>query len=77
MILDATDLRILAQLQHESLLKSIENLESQVKDASVKLADAKRGREDDESGERAKKMARKEELSKANPFAALAALKKQ
>ena len=54
----------LAQLQHESLLKSIENLESQVKDASVKLADAKRGREDDESGERAKKMARRAELAK-------------
>lgn len=55
----------LAQLQHEQILRSITALESQLKEAEAKLADAKRGREDDESGERAKKMARKEELSKA------------
>eukprot|EP00804_Cyclotella_cryptica_P022937 CCRYP_018755-RA/>CCRYP_018755-RA protein AED:0.07 eAED:0.07 QI:152/1/1/1/1/1/3/724/212 len=55
----------LAQLQHEQILRSIAALESQLQEAEAKLADAKRGREDDESGERAKKMARREELSKA------------
>ena len=54
----------MAQLQHESILKNIENLNEKVKEAAAKLADAKRGREDDDSGERAKKMARKAELAK-------------
>lgn len=54
----------MAQLQHESILKNITALQEKLKDASAKLADAKRGREDDDSGERAKKMARKAELSK-------------
>jgi chromosome segregation ATPase len=57
----------MAQLQHESILKNIESLQEKVKEATVQLADAKRGREDDnDSGEenRAKKMARKAELAK-------------
>jgi hypothetical protein len=46
----------LSQLQHEQILRSITSLESQLKEAKAKLAHAKRGREDDESGEHAKKM---------------------
>ncbi|EED86599.1 predicted protein [Thalassiosira pseudonana CCMP1335] len=58
-----------AQLTHESTLASIESLQSIIKDASVKLENAKRGREEDDSGERAKKMARRDELSKAKTAA--------
>jgi hypothetical protein len=58
-----------AQLAHESTLASIESLQSIIKDASVKLENAKRGREEDDSGERAKKMARRDELSKAKTAA--------
>jgi hypothetical protein len=51
------------QLQHEETLQSIRSLQVKVKDAEIKLADAKRGREDDD-GERVKKLARLAELSK-------------
>jgi hypothetical protein len=54
----------MAQLQHESILKSIVELKLKLQDAEAQLADAKRGREDDDSGERANKMMRKAELSK-------------
>jgi len=57
------------QLAHEETLKVIERLQSQIADAQAKLADAKRGREDDESGERAKKMARRAELKAAKKAA--------
>ncbi|KAL7526570.1 hypothetical protein ACHAWF_001824, partial [Thalassiosira exigua] len=42
----------------------VESLRSSIREAEARLADAKRGREEDESGERAKKMARKAELTK-------------
>ncbi|KAL3775961.1 hypothetical protein ACHAWO_012149 [Cyclotella atomus] len=54
----------MAQLQHESILRNITSLQEKVKEATVQLADAKRGREDDDSGDRAKKMARTAELTK-------------
>lgn len=54
----------LNQLAHEETLKKIEALKTNIKEAEAKLADAKRGREEDESGERAKKMARRIELRK-------------
>ncbi|KAL9181759.1 hypothetical protein ACHAXT_012102 [Thalassiosira profunda] len=54
----------LNQLAHEECLKKIEALKAGVKEADARLADAKRGREEDEGGERAKKMARREELKK-------------
>ncbi|KAL7468505.1 hypothetical protein ACHAXS_008731 [Conticribra weissflogii] len=57
------------QLAHEETLKIIERLQSQIADSQAKLADAKRGREDDESGERAKKMARRAELKAAKKAA--------
>lgn len=53
----------LLQLKHEATLQEIELLKEQNAVQSVKLADAKRGREDD-GGERAKKLARLAELSK-------------
>lgn len=53
----------MAQLQHESTLRNIQQLTDKLQEASAKLADAKRGREDDETGERAKKMARQSELA--------------
>ncbi|KAI2499173.1 hypothetical protein MHU86_15325 [Fragilaria crotonensis] len=51
------------QLQHEATLREIIVLKEQTVLASAKLADAKRGRED-EGGERAAKLARLAELSK-------------
>lgn len=51
------------QLAHEETLRGIERVRSQTSDAQAKLADAKRGREEDESGERAKKLARLSELA--------------
>jgi len=53
----------LSQLQHESTLRNIQHLTTKLQEATAKLADAKRGREDDESNERAKKMSRRSELS--------------
>ena len=49
------------QLEHEHTLQSIESLKQKVNEANAKLADAKRGREDD-NGERPKKLARLAEL---------------
>ena len=55
----------LNELAHEETLKKIEVLRTNIKEAEARLADAKRGREEDESGERAKKMTRRVELTKA------------
>lgn len=49
------------QLEHEQTLSKIEALKTKLTEASARLADAKRGRED-EDGERAKKLARLSEL---------------
>jgi len=57
----------MAQKHHEETLKQIEELKPKVEEASAKLADAKRGREegDDDNGEsRAQKLARLQELTK-------------
>jgi DNA-binding transcriptional regulator YhcF (GntR family) len=56
----------MAQKQHEQTLKQIEDLKPKVEEASAKLADAKRGREEGEDGgeSRAKKLARLAELTK-------------
>jgi hypothetical protein len=51
------------QLDYEESLKSIEVLKTKITEASARLADAKRGRED-EDGERAKKLARLSTLTK-------------
>lgn len=45
------------QLEHDQLNKTIEGLKTKITEATARLADAKRGRED-EDGERAKKLAR-------------------
>jgi hypothetical protein len=52
------------QLQHEETLKLIEELKVKNTDSESKLADAKRGREENDDGERAKKLARLGDLSK-------------
>lgn len=59
----------LLQLEHEGTLTKIEALRTSVKDAEARLADAKRGREEEEgeggessSSSRASKMARRSEL---------------
>jgi len=49
------------QIKHEQTLQNIEQLKVKINDSQAKLADAKRGRED-ENGERAAKLARLEEL---------------
>lgn len=49
------------QLEHEQILSDIESSKTKIVEAEAKLADAKRGRED-EDGERAKKLARLGEL---------------
>ena len=54
----------LAQIQHQSTLADIKTLESQLAEATAQLADAKRGREDDESGGRAAKLARLATMAK-------------
>lgn len=51
------------QIKHEQTLSAIEDLKGKVAEASARLADAKRGRED-EGGERAKKLARLADLAK-------------
>lgn len=55
----------LNELAHAETLKKIEALRTNIKEAEARLADAKRGREEDESGERAKKMVRRVELNKS------------
>ncbi len=58
------------QLQHEETLVSIERLKEQITEANAKLADAKRGREDegddDDKNSRANKLARLAELEQSN-----------
>lgn len=51
------------QLQHQDRLKNIEKLKVELTEAQAKLADAKRGREDDVDGTRAQKLARLQEIS--------------
>ncbi|GFH45896.1 hypothetical protein CTEN210_02370 [Chaetoceros tenuissimus] len=51
------------QIAHENTLAEIEKAKERVAESQSKLADAKRGREDDD-GDRAKKLARKVELEK-------------
>jgi hypothetical protein len=51
------------QIKHEQTLSSIETLKTKITEAEARLADAKRGRED-EDGDRAKKLARIAELAK-------------
>ena len=51
------------QIKHEQTLVAIEDIKGKIAEASAKLSDAKRGRED-EDGERSKKLARMEELGK-------------
>ena len=51
------------QIDYEQMLASIELLKTKITEASAHLADAKRGRED-EDGERAKKLARLATLTK-------------
>ena len=53
-----------AQLDHEKTVKLTAELKTKVEEASAKLSDAKRGREEDEEGSRAKKLARLSELAK-------------
>mmetsp|Transcript_14585 Transcript_14585/g.31731 ORF Transcript_14585/g.31731 Transcript_14585/m.31731 type:complete len:214 (+) Transcript_14585:108-749(+) len=55
----------LNELAHQETIKKIEALRTNIKESEARLADAKRGREEDESGERAKKMARRVELTKS------------
>jgi len=50
------------QLKYEQTLTNIEALKVKVSEAEAKLADARRGREEDEHGERAKKLAKLVEL---------------
>ena len=52
------------QLAHEETLRKIEKLKTDLQEAEAKLADAKRGREDDKEGTRAKKMQRRSELKR-------------
>jgi DNA-binding transcriptional regulator YhcF (GntR family) len=57
----------MAQIQHHNTLKLIEELKPKLEEAKANLADAKRGREDEEEPDgnsRAKKLARLAELSK-------------
>jgi len=51
------------QIQHQNALDAIEKLKASVQEASTKLADAKRGRED-EDGDRPKKLQRLSEIAK-------------
>lgn len=51
------------QLEHEKVLAEIESSKTKFAEVEAKLADAKRGRED-EDGDRAKKLARLSELKK-------------
>ena len=51
------------QLQHQDRLNSIETLKVELTEAQAQLADAKRGREDDDERTRAQKLARLQEIS--------------
>ncbi|GAX25805.1 hypothetical protein FisN_9Lh006 [Fistulifera solaris] len=51
------------QLQHQDRLKNIEKLKIDLTEAQAQLADAKRGREEDDDGTRARKLARLQEIS--------------
>jgi seryl-tRNA synthetase len=51
------------QIQHQQNLESIEKLQAAIQEASARLADAKRGREDDD-GDRPKKLQRLTEMAK-------------
>mmetsp|Transcript_33961 Transcript_33961/g.49834 ORF Transcript_33961/g.49834 Transcript_33961/m.49834 type:complete len:189 (-) Transcript_33961:265-831(-) len=53
----------IVQIKHEQTLQSITSLQTKISASSAKLADAKRGRED-EDGERSRKLARLAELDK-------------
>mmetsp|Transcript_34164 Transcript_34164/g.58002 ORF Transcript_34164/g.58002 Transcript_34164/m.58002 type:complete len:197 (-) Transcript_34164:493-1083(-) len=53
------------ELAHQETLKKIEGLKTNIQEAEARLADAKRGREEDESGDRAKRMARRVEVHKS------------
>ena len=58
-------------MQHEETLVNIERLKEQITEANAKLADAKRGREEEEDGDnkensRASKLARLAELEQSN-----------
>ena len=66
----------LMQLKYEKMLQTIEDTKVKVEDANARLADAKRGREDDD-GERSQKLARLSELAteKAKLEAELGSLK--
>jgi hypothetical protein len=50
------------QIEHTKNLESLEKVKDLVQDATAKLSDAKRGREENEEGERAKKLARLKEI---------------
>jgi chromosome segregation ATPase len=53
----------LMQIQHEKVLESIEDLTKKVQEATSRLQDAKRGREENGEGERAAKLARLREIA--------------
>lgn len=57
------------QIEYEETLANIESMKEKLAEANAKLADAKRGREEDEGGERAKKLARLKELQKSKTAA--------
>ena len=70
----------LSQLQHESTLRNIQHLTEKPQEASAKLADAKRGREDDRRSKLAAlKIKATEELNalKRNDPQAIADLEKE
>ena len=79
-----------AQLDHTNIVKKTTELKAKIQDATTKLDNAKRGREEDEQGGRAKKLQRLSELAtlksamlaeldtlKENDPAALANLEKE
>ena len=79
-----------AQLDHTNIVKKTTELKTKIQDATTKLDNAKRGREEDEQGGRAKKLQRLSELAtlkstmlaeldtlKENDPAALANLEKE
>lgn len=54
----------LAQIQHQNTVQEVERLETILAQATAELADAKRGRQDDDDGNRAAKLARLAQLTK-------------
>mmetsp|Transcript_22052 Transcript_22052/g.50357 ORF Transcript_22052/g.50357 Transcript_22052/m.50357 type:complete len:149 (-) Transcript_22052:245-691(-) len=54
------------QVKYETTLSTIESTKAAVNEANAKLADVRRGREEDEEGSRAKKLARIDEVKKAH-----------